>query len=110
MRPIRLEVEGFTTFRAPTVVDFAGADLFALVGPTGSGKTSVIDALTFALYGSVPRLDDRRAVAPVISQNLTEARVRLDFTVDGDAYSVVRVVRATRSGGADPKSGTDDTP
>ena len=103
MRPVRLEIEGFTTFRAPTVVDFRGADLFALVGPTGSGKTSVIDALTFALYGSVPRLDDRRAVAPVISQNLTEARVRLDFTVGGDTYSAVRVVRATRSGGATTK-------
>ena len=93
MRPRRLEVEGFTAFRTPAVVDFVGADLFALVGPTGSGKTSIIDALTFALYGSVPRLDDRRAVAPVISQNLTEARVRLDFTVDGDAYTAVRVSR-----------------
>ncbi len=100
MRPVRLEMEGFTTFRAPAVVDFTGADLFALVGATGSGKTSIIDALTFALYGSVPRLDDRRAVAPVISQNLTEARVRLDFTVEGEAYTAVRVVRATRSGGA----------
>jgi exonuclease SbcC len=103
MRPVRLEVEGFTAFRAPTSVDFDGADLFALVGPTGSGKTSVIDALTFALYGSVPRLDDRRAVAPVISQNLTEARVRLDFTVDGDTYTAARVVRATRAGGATTK-------
>jgi exonuclease SbcC len=103
VRPQRLEVEGFTAFRMPTVVDFAGADLFALVGPTGSGKTSVIDALTFALYGSVPRLDDRRAVAPVISQNLTEARVRLDFTVDGQGYTAVRVVRATKSGGATTK-------
>ncbi|HEX6421928.1 MAG TPA: SMC family ATPase [Acidimicrobiales bacterium] len=103
MRPRRLEVEGFTAFRSPAVIDFAGAELFALVGPTGSGKTSIIDALTFALYGSVPRLDDRRAVAPVISQNLTEARVRLDFTVDGDAYTAVRVVRATRSGGATTK-------
>lgn len=103
MRPWRLEVEGFTAFRAPAVVDFAGAELFALVGPTGSGKTSIIDALTFALYGSVPRLDDRRAVAPVISQNLTEARVRLDFTVERTAYTAVRVVRATRSGGATTK-------
>jgi exonuclease SbcC len=100
VRPVRLELEGFTAFRAPTVVDFDGADLFALVGPTGSGKTSVIDALTFALYGSVPRLDDRRAVAPVISQNLTEARVRLDFNVDGEAYTAARVVRATKAGGA----------
>ena len=103
MRPVRLEVEGFTVFRSPTVVDFEGADLFALVGPTGAGKTSIIDALTFALYGSVPRLDDRRAVAPVISQNLTEARVRLDFTVDGRPHTAVRVVRATKSGGATTK-------
>jgi DNA repair protein SbcC/Rad50 len=98
VRPRRLEVQGFTAFREPTVVDFAGADLFALVGPTGAGKTSIIDALTFALYGSVPRLDDRRAVAPVISQNLTEARVRLDFSVGGREYTAVRVVRATKAG------------
>jgi DNA repair protein SbcC/Rad50 len=98
VRPRRLEVEGFTAFRGPTVVDFTGADLFALVGPTGSGKTSIIDALTFALYGSVPRLDDRRAVAPVISQNLTEARVRLDFSVGDEDYTAVRVVRATKGG------------
>jgi exonuclease SbcC len=93
-----LEVEGFTAFRGRTVVDFAGADLFAVVGPTGAGKTSIIDAITFALYGSVPRLDDRRAVAPVIAQNLTEARVRLDFTAGDDEYTAVRVVRATRAG------------
>jgi DNA repair protein SbcC/Rad50 len=98
VRPRRLEVRGFTAFREPTVVDFTGADLFALVGPTGAGKTSIIDALTFALFGSVPRLDDRRAVAPVISQNLTEARVRLDFSVGGHEYTAVRVVRATKAG------------
>ena len=57
MKPVRLEVEGFTAFRKPTVVDFDGADLFALAGPTGAGKTSIIDAMTFALYGAVPRLD-----------------------------------------------------
>jgi exonuclease SbcC len=98
MRPVRLEVEGFTVFRQPVVVDFADADLFALSGPTGAGKTSLIDAITFALYGSVPRLDDRRAVAPVVSQNLTEARVRLDFSVGGTPYTAVRVVRATKTG------------
>jgi exonuclease SbcC len=103
VRPVRLELEGFTAFRSSAVVDFAGADLFALVGPTGAGKTSIIDALTFALYGSVPRLDDRRAVAPVVSQNLTEAHVRLDFTVDGVAHTAMRVVRATKAGGATTK-------
>ena len=94
MRPVRLEFEGFTAFRGPTVVDFDGAELFALTGPTGSGKTSVLDAIVFALYGTVPRLD-RREVAPVISQGLAEARVRLDFTVGNDAYVATRVVRRT---------------
>lgn len=98
MRPVRLELEGYTAFRRPVTVDFTDANLFALSGPTGAGKTSIIEAMTFALYGAVPRLDDRRAVAPVISQNLTEARVRLDFSVGGTGYTAVRVVRATRAG------------
>ena len=92
MRPARLEMEGFTAFRDATAVDFDGVDLFALCGPTGAGKTSVVDAITLALYGSVPRLDSNR-VAPVVSQSAVEARVRLDFTVAGTGYSVVRVVR-----------------
>ena len=95
MRPVRLELEGFTAFRDRTVVDFDGVDLFALSGPTGAGKTSVVDAITFALYGSVPRLDDR-SVAPVISQRRVEARVRLDFTVGGDAVQR-RAGRARRA-------------
>src|SRR3954463_15456005 len=61
MRPVRLEVHGFAALREPTVVDFVGAEYFALVGPTGSGKSTVIDALTFALYGTVPRWDNVRA-------------------------------------------------
>lgn len=97
MRPTRLLVEGFTAFRDLTEVDFEGADLFALTGPTGSGKSSVVDAMVFALYGSVPRLD-RRAVAPVISLGRTEARVVLEFTVGDEAYTAARVVRRTKSG------------
>lgn len=97
MKPIRLELEGFTAFRSATVVDFEGVDLFALAGPTGAGKTSIIDAMTFALYGAVPRLDER-AVAPVISQGLAECRIRFDFSVGGQPYVAVRVVRATKSG------------
>ena len=93
MRPVRLELEGFTSFRERTVVDFEGVELFALAGPTGAGKSSVIDAMIFALYGTVPRLDDERQVAPVVSQGRTEARVRLDFDVGGERWTAVRVVR-----------------
>jgi exonuclease SbcC len=98
MRPERLELEGFTAFRERTEVDFEGADLFALTGATGAGKSSLIDAMCFALYGVVPRYDDRRLVAPVISQGAAEARVRLDFAVGPERFTAVRVVRATATG------------
>lgn len=97
MRPLRLELEGFTAFRERTCVDFGDAELFALAGPTGSGKSSVIDAVVFALYGETPRLGGR-AVAPVISTGKEQARVRLDFEVADDAYTAVRVVRRTSAG------------
>ena len=83
MRPLRLEMEGFGAFREPTDVDFTDIDLVALVGATGSGKSTIIDAITFALYGSVARYDDNRLVAPVINQTSTQARVRLDFELGG---------------------------
>ena len=93
MRPVRLELEGFTAFRERTVVDFAGVDLFALTGPTGAGKSSVIDAMIFALYGTVPRFGDDRLVGAVVSQGRTECRVRLDFDVGDERWTAVRVVR-----------------
>ncbi|MFN3219118.1 MAG: AAA family ATPase [Acidimicrobiales bacterium] len=98
MRPLRLEMKGFGPFREPTVVDFTDVDLVALVGPTGAGKSSIIDAITFALYGSVVRYDDRSAVAPAVNQLSTEARVMLDFEVEGTEYRAVRVVRRTAGG------------
>jgi exonuclease SbcC len=98
MRPLELEVEGFTAFRERTTVDFRDAELFALSGPTGAGKSSVIDAITFALYGSVARYGDRRLVSPLISQGKVEARVRLDFAVGDERFRVARVVRATGKG------------
>ena len=101
-------MEGFTSFREKTVVDFEDADLFVLTGPTGAGKSSVIDAVTFALYGSVPRLDDRRAVAPVISRGMLQARVRLDFSVGGKRYTAARVAKATKTGATTPEARLED--
>ncbi len=102
MRPVRLEMEGFMAFRERTVVDFAGVELFALTGPTGAGKSSVIDAMIFALYGTIPRLADDRLVGAVVSQGRPEGRVRLDFDVGGQRWSAVRVVRV-RDGKASTK-------
>ena len=91
-------MQGFGVFCEDTEVDFTGIELAALVGPTGSGKSTIIDGLTFALFGSVARYDDARAVAPVINQLEPEAKVSLDFEVGGETYRAVRVVRRTPHG------------
>ena len=98
MRPQRIAVEGFAAFREPVEVDLADVDLFAFVGPTGAGKSSLIDAIVFALYGCVPRYDSENLVHPVITQGELEAKVRLDFTVDGVEHIATRVVRRTKTG------------
>jgi exonuclease SbcC len=102
MRPSRLEIEGFTSFRERTVVEFDDVDVFALVGPTGSGKSSIVDAMGFALYGRVHRYGEK-LVHAVISQGRNEARVRLDFTAGGSVCTAVRVVRRVGPGRATTK-------
>ncbi len=96
MRPVALHLSGFTTFRSPTDINFEGADLFALTGPTGAGKSSIIDAICFALYGTVPRLS---GIAPVVSLGKPEARIRLRFEVEGETYTVSRLI-VRQNGGA----------
>ena len=57
MRLHRLEITAFGPFADTVSVDFdtlSEAGLFLLAGATGSGKTSVLDAVCFALYGDVP--------------------------------------------------------
>ncbi|HKT03413.1 MAG TPA: SMC family ATPase, partial [Rugosimonospora sp.] len=98
MRPLRLDLAGFTVFREPTTVDFTDADFFALVGPTGSGKSTVLDAICFALYGTVPRWGDRRAIANALAPSAGEARVRLVFESAGARYAATRVVRRDGKG------------
>ena len=60
MRLHRLEVEGFGPFLERQTVDFdafAADGIFLIAGRTGAGKSSILDAVCFGLYGSVPRYD-----------------------------------------------------
>jgi len=87
MRPIRLEIKGFTSFREKTEVDFQGLGLFAITGQTGAGKTSILDAMTWALYGRTPRLRNNK---DLISQGAKSLSVELQFRVGQEDHRVVR--------------------
>jgi exonuclease SbcC len=98
MRPLRLDLAGFAAFREPVSIDFTDADFFALVGPTGSGKSTVLDGVCFALYGTVPRWRNTSSVANALAPSVSEARVRLAFEVAGARYVATRVVRRDGKG------------
>lgn len=105
MRLHRLEIEAFGPFGGHEVVDFdalSDAGLFLLSGPTGAGKTSVLDAVCFALFGEVPGARD--AANRLASDHRDPAatpRVTLEATVGGRRIRVSRVPRHLRP----PKKG-----
>jgi len=97
MRPLRLEIEGFSSYRKRETLDLAEVEFFSISGPTGSGKSSLVDAMIFALYGRVPRLGGN-AVAPAITAGSDRARVRFDFEVGGVEHTAVRLAERTKTG------------
>jgi exonuclease SbcC len=97
MRPVLLEIDGFVSFRDRATLDFTGAEYFALVGPTGAGKSTVIDAMSFALYGSVHRWDNPHVVKYALAPTASRATVRLVFDVGPARYVVAREVRRSRA-------------
>jgi exonuclease SbcC len=88
MRPIRLRVKGFTAFRDEQDVDFSSLEVFAIACPTGSGKSSILDAMTYALYGYVERVG--RQVGQLVSQGQPRLAATLEFAVGPSRYRVTR--------------------
>lgn len=82
-------MQGFTAFRQFTELDFTDLELFALVGPTGSGKSSLLDAMTFALYGQTARLG-QSGLDALISQGERGLSVGLTFEAGGVTYRASR--------------------
>ena len=89
MKPLRLTVQGFMPFRQHADVDFTNMELYAIQGQTGSGKSALLDAMTFALYGSTPRLG-ARGLDALISQGERGLAVSFEFESGGETYRVAR--------------------
>jgi exonuclease SbcC len=79
------------------VLDFAELTLFAIAGPTGAGKSSILDTMLYALFGKVPRIG-KHGIAEFISHQRDVMSVALDFRVRGRDYRVTRLTKRQKSG------------
>ena len=95
MRPLKLKVRGFLTYKNEIEIDFTKLyekKIFLIAGDTGSGKTSIFDAITYALYGEVARdIDQTSLRSDFLNENDPYTYVDLVFEVDGKIYQIERI-------------------
>ena len=107
MRPLHLTIEGLRSFRTPPgpygsgvrkpTIDFTGRDHIAIIGDTGAGKSSILEAITYALYGQTTFT--ARANQELMNDTSMHLRVVLRFRVSDETWEVTRTLR--RSGQRD---------
>ena len=95
MRPLKLSLSGFMSFRERQTVAMDDLSLFAITGPTGSGKSSLLDAIVYALYGQTPRLGKQR-LESLIHQNADSLQVSLEFASRDVVYRVFRTLQHSK--------------
>lgn len=94
MRPLKLVMTGFESYKDRTEINFEDLGkngLYLIAGDTGAGKTTIFDAITFALYGSPSGTD--RSVDMLRSHFADEnipTEVELDFEANGKKYRIKR--------------------
>ena len=93
MRPIELEFQAFGSYGGAQRLDLqrlAGHGIFAITGPTGAGKSTIFDALVYALYGKLPGFRTEGTIRSHFASEEVLTTVRLRFGVAGAIYEVER--------------------
>ncbi len=95
MLPIRLEIKNFLAYRSPEPVRFDGIHLACLTGANGAGKSSLLDAITWALWGRARARRDEE----LVHLGQSDMYVLLEFEQEGLSYQVIRRRARGRSTG-----------
>lgn len=102
MRPLKLQFKGINSFSEHTIIDFDSLTkngLFGIFGDTGSGKSTILDCISFALYGSVERSKEK---TDIINYRCTSAEVEFSFDIINGGkrkiYTARRTIKNDKSG------------
>ena len=99
MKPIKLKMQAFGSYGKETVIDFTkpSQNLFLITGDTGSGKSTIFDAIVFALYGHASASEDSKEGIDLQSQFVSKSvtpYVELTFSeLRGGSEQIYRVRR-----------------
>ncbi|MEG2512082.1 MAG: SMC family ATPase [Acetivibrio sp.] len=100
MKPIRLTISAWGPYPKEETIDFTkiqSGEMFLITGPTGSGKTTIFDALTYAIYGMVSgKTRDKNSVRSDFAKEETDTYVELSFFHKGKTYLVKRSPKYNR--------------
>ena len=88
MIPLQLTISGFLSYRDPVELDFTTFDLACIAGPNGAGKSSLLDAITWVLFGQARKRDDSLINS---HPDTKAAEVSLIFAYEGNIYRVQRI-------------------
>ncbi|PZP47041.1 MAG: SMC family ATPase, partial [Pseudopedobacter saltans] len=92
MLPRRLTIQGLYSYQEKQIIDFStltNAGLFGIFGAVGSGKSSILEAIGFALYGKTERLNDREN-RNYNMMNLKSSELLIDFEFEHYDHSIYR--------------------
>lgn len=108
MRPLLLEIEGLQSYKEKQVIDFEKLcenGLFGIFGETGSGKSTILDAIIFSLYGDIPRASElaqeKNGIKNFLNTSSKTLNLYFKFTLDEDIYEVKRRYALGKTKGQD---------
>src|SRR6266404_5140634 len=96
MIPKRIKLKGFLCYRDEQEIAFDGASLWMLTGLNGSGKSTVFDALTFALFSH--HRGGSSGATDLITKGENGFAVEFDFVLEGQLYQICRTLRRKGTG------------
>ena len=102
MKPIKLLIKGLQSFEEEQEIDFQKLSehgLFGIFGPTGSGKSTILDAITLAIYGDIVRIKGSQAdrLEHLVNMNCNEMRVDFTFELGSHVFQIIREMKLKKT-------------